>query len=272
MAGVILAVLDHPDAAGALLAAARRLAVLTDATHINALLVRTPPDAGIAQSEEVLTAEREVELRGAELERAAGIKATFDAWLSATQQAGITAEFTDLSGVAEQLVGEHGRRADFLVVEQPAESDYGTSWHAMRAALFATDRPMLVVPATAAGDFGRRVAIAWRDDEQTTKAVLAGLRCLAHAAAVIVLAGVRGGAAPPPMPAILTEHGVNAELHTLPVGLGAFGATLLDKVHQVGADMLVMGAYMHSPLREFLFGGVTRHMLTHADIPVLMRH
>jgi nucleotide-binding universal stress UspA family protein len=36
--------------------------------------------------------------------------------------------------------------------------------------------------------------------------------------------------------------------------------------------MVVMGAYMHSPLREFLFGGVTRYMLTHADIPVLMRH
>ena len=44
------------------------------------------------------------------------------------------------------------------------------------------------------------------------------------------------------------------------------------KAHELGADMLVMGAYQHSPLREFLFGGVTRHMLAHADLPMLLRH
>jgi nucleotide-binding universal stress UspA family protein len=43
-------------------------------------------------------------------------------------------------------------------------------------------------------------------------------------------------------------------------------------VHALGADMLVMGAYAHSPLREMIFGGVTRYMLDHADLPVLMRH
>ena len=67
------------------------------------------------------------------------------------------------------------------------------------------------------------------------------------------------------MPAILSEHGVNAELHVLPIGSGAFGATLLIKAHELGADMLMMGAYVHSPLRQLLFGGVTRYMLSHAD-------
>jgi nucleotide-binding universal stress UspA family protein len=272
MSGVILTVLDHPAAASALLSAARRLAALTGATHINALLVRTPADAGIAQSEEILTAEREAELGAAETTRAAGIRAAFESWLPATEQAGVTVEWIDIVGIAEQLVGEHGRRADFLVVEQPAQQDYGTSWQAMRAALFATGRPMLVVPVTAAEDFGRRVAIAWRDDETSTKGVLAGVRCLALAERVYVITGVRIGSATPAMPAILTEHGVKAELQTISLGLGPFGAALLHKVHDIGADMLVMGAYMHSPLREFLFGGVTRYMLTHADIPVLMRH
>jgi nucleotide-binding universal stress UspA family protein len=46
----------------------------------------------------------------------------------------------------------------------------------------------------------------------------------------------------------------------------------LTKAHELGADMLVMGAYAHSPLREALLGGVTRHMLAHADLTVLMRH
>jgi nucleotide-binding universal stress UspA family protein len=272
MSGVILAVLDHPEAAGALLAAARRLAVLTGATHINVLLVRTPADARIAQSEEILTADREAELNAAEAKRAAAALAAFDRWLPETQQAEIEAEWTDVDGIAAQVVEERGRRADFLVIGQPALHEYGTNWQAMRAALFATHRPMLVVPAAATEDFGHRVAIAWRDDEQTTKAVLAGLRCLTLADQVFVLAGVRVGAKPQSVPAIFAEHGVDAELHTLSIGLGPFGPTLLSKAHELGADMLVMGAYMHSPLRELLFGGVTRYMLTHADIPLLMRH
>jgi nucleotide-binding universal stress UspA family protein len=272
MPGVILVVLDHPEVAAARLGAARRLAVLTGATHINALLVRAPPNAGIAQSEEVLSEEREAALEAAEAKRAAAVFAVFNAWLPVTQQANIEAEWIDVEGVAEEIVEERGSRADFLVVGQPARHEYGTDWHAMRAALFASHRPLLVVPATVSEDFGHRVAIAWRDDDKTTKAVLAGLRCLTLADRVIVLAGVQLGARTPAMPGILTEHGVAAEIHRLSMGAGAFGAALLRGVHRIGADMLVMGAYMHSPLRELLFGGVTRYMLTHADIPILMRH
>jgi nucleotide-binding universal stress UspA family protein len=58
----------------------------------------------------------------------------------------------------------------------------------------------------------------------------------------------------------------------LPIGSEPFGETLLRKVRELGADMLVMGAYAHSPLRELILGGVTRYVLEHADVPVLMRH
>ena len=272
MSAVILAVLDHPAAADAVLVAARRFAELSGAGRITALLVRAPPEAGIAQSEEILTAQRETELRAAEAQRADAVRTVFDAWLPGAEQTGIAAEWIDIDGIAEHIVEERGARADFLVVEQPARHDYGTSWHALRAALFATDRPVLVVPATATADFGRRVAIAWRDDERATKAVLAGLRCLTRAEVVFVLTGLRGAAKAPQMPAILTEHDVKAEMHTLPIGPGAFGAALLSKAHELGADMLMMGAYEHHPLRELLLGGVTRYMLDHADIPLLMRH
>jgi nucleotide-binding universal stress UspA family protein len=271
MSGVILTVLDHPADAGALLAAARRLAELTGADRINALLVRSPPDSGMAQSEEILTAQREAELRAAEAGRSDAVRTVFDAWLPGAEQAGITTEWIDIDGIAEAIVEERGSRADFLVVEQPARHDYGTSWQALHAALFTTDRPVLVVPSAVTDDFGRRIAVAWRDDERTTKAVLSGVRCLARAQTVFVLAGVRDGGAST-MPAVLSEHGVDAELHTLAIGAGAFGATLMSKTHELGADMMIMGAYKHHPLREFLLGGVTRYMLTHADIPILMRH
>jgi len=271
MSGVILTVLDHPAVAGVLLAASQRLAALTGAGRITALLVRTPPEAGIA-SEEILTVQREADLRAAEAKRSDAVRTVFDAWLPVAERAGLTAEWLDIDGIAEQIVEERGSRVDFLVIEQPARHDYGTSWHALRAALFTTDRPVLVVPAAATGDFGRRVAIAWRDDERATKSVLAGLRSLTRAEAVFVLTGVRNATDPSATPAILAEHGVNAELHTIPITSGAFGTTLLTKAHELGADMLMMGAYQHNPLRELLLGGVTRYMLDHADMPVLMRH
>jgi nucleotide-binding universal stress UspA family protein len=58
----------------------------------------------------------------------------------------------------------------------------------------------------------------------------------------------------------------------LPIGSEPFGQTLLTRAHQLGADMLVMGAFAHSPLRELILGGVTRYIIEHADLPVLMRH
>jgi nucleotide-binding universal stress UspA family protein len=272
MPGVILTVLDHPTAAVGLLAASLRLAALSGADRINALVVRTPPEASISQSEEILSEQREAELRAAESDRANAVHAAFDAWVAGAQQAGVEAEWIDIDGIPELLVEERGKRADFLVIEQPARHDYGTSWQALHAALFATSRPVLVVPRNASGDFGHRIAIAWRNDERAAKATLAGLRCLAEAEHVFVLAGTRSSSAPAPMPEILAEHGIKAELHELPIGSGVFGAVLLAKAHELGADLLVMGAYQHHPLRELLLGGVTRHMLHNADIPVLMRH
>jgi nucleotide-binding universal stress UspA family protein len=142
----------------------------------------------------------------------------------------------------------------------------------MHAALFGTDRPVLVVPPGPASHFGERVAIAWWDDKRTDRSVLAALRLFSRAKQVHVLAGARAAAPRPCLPDILAEHGVTAELHVLPVGTGAFGEILLREAHAIGADLIVMGAYTRSPWRQLMLGGMTRYMLAHADLPVLMRH
>jgi len=120
--------------------------------------------------------------------------------------------------------------------------------------------------------FGRRIAIAWRDEKQALRALLPALRWLASAEQVHVLVGVRDITHAIEVPRVLAEHGLIASLHVLAIHPGPFGQTLLDTAHRLGADLLVMGAYAHSPLRELILGGVTRHMLAHADLPVLMRH
>jgi len=71
---------------------------------------------------------------------------------------------------------------------------------------------------------------------------------------------------------VLVEHGLAATLHVLAIGGVPFGEMLLDRARELGADLLIMGAYTHSPLREKLLGGTTRSVLAHADLPVLLRH
>jgi nucleotide-binding universal stress UspA family protein len=166
-----------------------------------------------------------------------------------------------------------GGRADFIVLKRPWPRDPKPDRQAIHAALFKTGRPVLVVPPERATvPFGRRVAIAWRQDERTTKTVLAALRWLGHAE-IDLLAGAREGTPQPRLPEILNEHGITAKLHVLPItGQKLFGEVLLAKAHALGSDMLVMGAFARHPVRSLILGGVTRYMLARADLPVFMRH
>ena len=70
----------------------------------------------------------------------------------------------------------------------------------------------------------------------------------------------------------LARHGIQARVREVAPDHRAVGQVLLDEAREAGADLLVMGAYSHSRLRGALLGGVTRHVLAHAELPVLMAH
>lgn len=272
MSAVILVVLRRRERAVALLNAAKRLGELIQGTLINVLAVREPIHVTALSAETLIDeADAVVQAQEQEQQRVAGLKVAFDHWTAEAGDAAKIARWIEVEGSAPAIIGERGSRVDVVVAGRPAEDDR-LARQAFRAALFGTDRPVLVVPPGAATSFGHCVAIAWRDEKQAAKAVIPALRSLASAEQVHVLMGVREGAARPGMPRILLEHGIRADLHMLPIRSEPFGKTLLNKVHEVGADMLVMGAYAHSPLRELIFGGVTRYMLAHADLPIFMRH
>ena len=277
MSGVILALLEHPTTAPHTLAAAHNLAARMGHARINVLAIRMPPDATIMPTEEVLTKRQAIEIRAREQHRVHALHTAFAAWEPTARNPKIAIEWADIEGLADALVGEWGRRADAIVIDRPGRHDGVPDRLCMHAALFDTDRPVLAVPPGPTAAFGERIAIAWRNDKRTDRAVLASLRLLLpdgqlKGGQLHVLAGVRAGAAMPVLPAILAEHGIDAVLHVLPIGTGAFGEALLAKAHAIGADMLVMGAYTHHTWRELVLGGVTRYMLAHADLPVLMRH
>ncbi|MDE2006750.1 MAG: universal stress protein, partial [Rhodospirillales bacterium] len=76
----------------------------------------------------------------------------------------------------------------------------------------------------------------------------------------------------PPIPATLREAGIPTHAIAIPRGNGPAGAALLAAAEAEGADLLVMGAYTHGAWREALLGGMTRHVLDHARIALLLRH
>jgi nucleotide-binding universal stress UspA family protein len=269
MADVVLVVLRRPEMAATLLHAAHQIAILMGGARLSVLAVREPIEISALAAEALIEeAESVVRARQQEQQRVAALRTIFEQWV---HDAGTDARWAETEGSAAAIIGERGSRADLIVAGQPLEDDR-LARQAFSAALFGTDRPVLLVPPGNTAAFGRRVAIAWRDEKRAVKSVIPVLRWLAGAEQVHVLAGVRHGAPAPGMPQVLLEHGISADLHVLQIGPEPFGQTLLNAVHQLSADMLVMGAYAHSPLRELILGGVTRYLLEHTDLPVLLRH
>ncbi len=273
MVDVVVVALGRPETARSLLDAADCLAKLLSGANIIALAIETPPPANplmaealIAEVGDIATAQEQ------DRQRIAALRVTFDAWASEDRPDDVTAQWSIAAGPSNVAIEQRGRRADLIVIPRPMEDDDEPTRQSFRAALLHTDRPILVVPPGPSAPFGRSVAIAWRDDSRTAKAVIPALRFMARAEQVHLLAGLRRAAISPSVPAIFRDHGIRADLHVLPIDERPLGRTLLEKLHEVGADMFVMGAYAHSRLQEMMFGGVTRYLLEHADVPVLMRH
>jgi nucleotide-binding universal stress UspA family protein len=277
MPEAILVLLRHPEEASLLLDAAARLADIMGSARINALAIHetieiTPAgSATLADRSEAILMARQEERR-----RVLRLGGLFTDWVAGAVKRPADVHWFEAEGGTTDIVAEWGRRADVIVASRPLPRDR-LDRQAFRMALFGTDRPVLMVPPRHAipevsATFGRRIAIAWRDEKQALRAVLPALRWLSGTEQVHVLIGVRDATRTPDVPPVLREHGLTVSVHVLAIRPGPFGQTLLDTAHGLSADLLVMGAYAHSPLRELLLGGVTRHMLAHADLPVLMRH
>lgn len=160
--------------------------------------------------------------------------------------------------------------------------DRATVWGSPAAIgdiMLSSDGPCLVVPADYASPFALdRVAIAWNGSMAALRAIHAALPILMRARRVVVL---EGAGLPSPMdgwrPAFdlnryLSLHGLLAQTSVLATFGNGIGADLLQAAHDANADLLVMGGYGHTRLRERVLGGATREVLAQIDLPVWMRH
>lgn len=173
------------------------------------------------------------------------------------------------------------RLADLAILGQPRDGDPLVGQYALvERCLFASGRPVLIVPAMPDASMGgETVAVAWDGSAEAARAVSDARAFLKAARRVVLLAGVdEDGRADPTcaadgMVAHLARHGIAADAVEFPMSEGSdAGRLLLAQAKEVHADMIVMGAFHHSRWREFILGGVTLTMLEEAGIPLFMAH
>ena len=215
-------------------------------------------------------------------ERAHAVRSMFDRFVAQHEvivseaRAGsdcATASFSAVTGREEDLVAQQARLADVTVVPHPDAGEDVSSSDALHAVLFDSGRPVMISPRTAPKTVGARVCLGWNGTAESASAVLAALPWLQRAEAVRILSAdgyQRRGPAAPELAAYLALHGVHADIVMFQSINGVVGAGLLAAARDFGCDLLAMGAYSHSRLRQLILGGVTRHVLENSALPVMM--
>lgn len=184
-----------------------------------------------------------------------------------------TASFAAVTGREEDLVAQQARLADLTVVPHPDAGEDVSSSDALHAVLFDSGRPVLISPQVPFPTIGTRVCLAWNGTAESAASALAALPWMQRAEAVLILSAdgyQRRGPAAPELTDYLALHGVHAVIEIFRPVNGSVGAGLLASAAHFGCDFMSMGAYSHSRLRQLILGGVTRHVLEHAKLPVMM--
>ena len=196
------------------------------------------------------------------------------------RRAGVSGEWRMVEGLAPEMLSLHARYADMSIIgQQDVNAPYGTTAQDVTVtALLTSGRPVLSVPyAGNFPDLGGHALIAWNASREAARAVNDAMPLLAACKKVTALAinperGIHGHGDTPAADicAHLARHGINAEAaHTVAKDIPE-GEALLSYAADISADFVVMGAYGHSRVREWAFGGVTRTLLREMTVPVLM--
>jgi nucleotide-binding universal stress UspA family protein len=205
-------------------------------------------------------------------------RATLEAFTDRAQQVGVTVEMVmlDLStGDVGTEISRLARYFDATVLQQPDPAGPETA-DLIEAVLFGSGRPVLIVPSHQGPSQFGTVVIAWDEGRPAARAVADALPLLAMAERVeVVTVGTHGrdlNRHSSHLVRHLARHGIEAQMMNLARDQGSVASTLLSHAADVTADLIVMGGYGHSRLREIVLGGTTRRILQTMTVPVLMAH
>jgi nucleotide-binding universal stress UspA family protein len=179
---------------------------------------------------------------------------------------------------ASSEVGVHAYYADLVVIDRPEPAAQTAGPPGLAESLIlSSGRPVIVFPPRSTVSQVRRIVVGWNARRESIRAVADALPLLVKAEAVEVLVvdherrpaghGQEPGA---DIARHLVRHGVHVEVRRLSSSGEEVGRLLLSQAGAFAADLVVMGAYGHSYLSEWMFGSVTRTVLREAGLPVLM--
>lgn len=186
----------------------------------------------------------------------------------------VSISWREETGKQAAVVALHGRLADLIAVAQP-DRQRNLGLNTLEAALLETGKPVLMCPPRPVAALGAHVAVAWNGSCEAARAVGAALSLLSAAETVTVMTmSDREGPVlgPEALERYLANHGIAAAIQRHKSKPTAVGGALLEQSRAAGADMLLMGAFGQSRRRELVMGGVTQHIIEHADLPVLLTH
>lgn len=270
-------ILVHVDAAPiavARLDAAAQLAK-TQGAHLVALHVQAPPFTPVDLLGTGVTADLiEWQIQQAKAEAEAAHKAV----QAAEQRHGLNIEWRKVDGAIDAAVVDQSRYADLIVLPPDTPLTNLTTPASARAGsvVMAAGRPALIVPNNYANAaIGQRVLVAWKPSAEAARAVHDALPLLQRAEAVIVMRVNPDPEEPKHNPGFdlathLARHGVKVTVTPVLAPDTTAGDAILEQARALRADLIVMGAYGHSRLRELVFGGATRSLLQAPPVPVLM--
>jgi nucleotide-binding universal stress UspA family protein len=256
--------------------------------HVSGLFVRIDPRdviPVIGEGVSPAVIDQLIQAAAAETDRrSAAARTTFDAACSKTgiaisdkprKRGTASADWVELTGRRDEIIPRRARVSDLTVLCRPDEHTPLELHAVLEATLFGGGRPLLIVPSRGAPSVGRTIAVAWNGSAEAARAVAGALPFLEAAGAVHVLsAETRRTGADVSLDLVryLEWRGVACTQRAVSAEGESVGAALLATAGEVGADLLVMGGYGRTRLSELVLGGVTRHVLAHSSLPLLISH
>lgn len=191
------------------------------------------------------------------------------------QTTAVSARWRERVGREEEVVTSEGRLYDLLVFPHSAMDRHQPAYVTLETALMGAARPLLLSPSQPHATIGERVVLAWNGGQESTRALVGALPFLRRAKTIYIITAhtsVTDADTADRLAEYFAWQGIACEIAKIKPGTEAVGAALLTHAQELATDLVVMGGYGHSRMRELILGGVTRHVLAHARLPVLMAH
>ena len=182
---------------------------------------------------------------------------------------------TEKMGRADYVVEQASRLTDLVVFGQRSNTDNEIGGEELASALLMARRPVLLAPLEASKTFATNITIGWDGSQEAAHAVTAAMPFLRQARHITVLSIEKEDGdehTQTDLTDYLAAHGCLGEHRHIAASGRPIGEVLLDESVALKSDLLVVGGYSHSRLRELIVGGVTRHIRGHTSVPVLMAH